>query len=115
MGQSLPLGPGEPPIYDRDKIKNSSPIAVPPPPQYLGSYLPSLLQVLHYYTEMLTYEQKQMTTIEPPLSWKPEQGGDVTTTSKPITILQDEYTTTKKPSTVWWAPTSSTRYVLCIN
>lgn len=115
FGQSLPLGPGEPPIYDRDKTKQSSPVAVPPPPQYLSSYMPALLQDLHYLTEMLTYEQKHMTTIEPPLIWKPDPGE--TTTSRPVTIVQDEYvvaTTTKKPSTVWWVPPTTTRYNLNI-
>lgn len=114
FGQSLPLG--EPPIYDRDKTKQSSSVAVPPPPQYLNSYMPALLQDLHYLTEMLTYEQKHMTTIEPPLIWKPDPGETITTTSRPVTIVQDDYvvTTTKKPSTVWWVPPTTTRYKLKI-
>uniref|UniRef100_A0A336MPA5 CSON004876 protein n=1 Tax=Culicoides sonorensis TaxID=179676 RepID=A0A336MPA5_CULSO len=112
---------------------NQAPL--PPPPQYLSSYIPPLLQALHYFTEMLTYETSEMTTIEPPfnlstvasdvtsrpttIQTKPETWFTQTTT-KPTqrptqTTMNDEYVQetstqrpTQRPTQTWWRPPETT-------
>lgn len=76
----------------------------PPPPQYLSSYIPPLLQALHYFTEMLTYEISEMTTIEPPYNLSTVTGAMIVTSPKPT------YSTTMQtnPST-WWTSKTTTR------
>ena len=82
----------------------------------LGDFLPAVMQALHYYTDMMMYEQLHTTTIEPPLgsnnvqadskpttTWKPFMTQKPTptrkTTQRPTTTRRTVPTTTRRTTT----------------
>lgn len=84
----------------------------------LGDFLPAVMQALHYYTDMMMYEQLHTTTIEPPLGSNNVQADDKpTTTWKPFMTQKptptrrttQRPTTTKRPVTTTTTRRSTTR------
>ena len=78
-----------------------------------GDFLPAVMQALHYYTDMMMYEQLHTTTIEPPLGSNNVQADDKpTTTWKPFMTQKPTPTrrTTQRPTTTKRpVPTTTTR------
>lgn len=68
----------------------------------LGDFMPAVMQALHYYTDMMMYEQLHTTTIEPPLGSNNLQSDD-----KPTTTLKP-YMTQKPTPTRKTTPRSTT-------
>lgn len=79
----------------------------------LGDFMPAVMQALHYYTDMMMYEQLHTTTIEPPLGSNNVQADDKpTTTWKPFMTQKPTSTrkTTQRPTTTRRpVPTTTTR------
>ncbi|CAO1415431.1 unnamed protein product [Diamesa serratosioi] len=78
----------------------------------LGDFLPAVMQALHYYTDMMMYEQLHTTTIEPPLGINNVQADNSpTTTWKPYMTQKPTPTrkTTQRPTTTRRPVTTTTR------
>ncbi|CAO1403428.1 unnamed protein product [Diamesa tonsa] len=77
----------------------------------LGDFMPAVMQALHYYTDMMMYEQLHTTTIEPPLGSNNVQADEKpTTTWKPFMTQKPTPTrrTTQRPTTTTRRTTTTT-------
>lgn len=81
-----PPVPGLPANTDPTVIPTrTTPSTVAGPPMLSESYLPSVMQAIAYYVELLQYDTPDMTTIEPPFTLS--ENDDATPTSGPTSEM----------------------------